>query len=111
MPTAIGAYPDAGPLSGYVPSSRMEFAVTPGVAAGRAPAVAPTAAATARAATTSRNVFLMRSLLLRVALGGAWGGGYESWIRKRSGGGRRRRTAPRRGRPAARRRRPRARIR
>src|SRR6185437_16518373 len=71
MPTGIGAYPDAGPLSGYVPSRRIDFAVTPGVAVGRAPAVAPTTAVTASAATISRNVFLMRSLLLRSGLGGA----------------------------------------
>src|SRR6185437_16313164 len=125
MPTGIGAYPDAGPLSGYVPSRRIDFAVTPGVAVGRAPAVAPTTAVTASAATISRNVFLMRSLLLRSGLGGAsvrtirvldpkekdppCGAGTPAAPRAR-GRARPPLRAPRRARAAAPRRTPRARI-
>src|SRR6476469_2097826 len=59
MPPGIGAYPDAGPLSGNVPSSRMDLAVTPGVAVDVAPAVITLPDATARAAASSRNVFFM----------------------------------------------------
>src|SRR3954466_15854311 len=48
----------------------MDFAVTPGVAVGRAPAVVPTTAVTARAATISRNVFFMRFSPFAEWLGG-----------------------------------------
>src|SRR4051812_26464619 len=59
MPRGIGAYSDAGPLSGYVPPSTIDELVTPGVACGvacgAATFVLPNAPGmhTARAATNA----------------------------------------------------------
>src|SRR5689334_7783936 len=71
IPPGIGAYPEAGPLSGNVPSSKIVLAVTPGVADGVAPAVTTRTPDTATAAASSSNVFFMRLLSLsRTDLGG-----------------------------------------
>src|SRR3954451_19163330 len=76
----MGAYPDAGPLRGNVPSSRIDFAVTPGVAEDVAPAVTTMTAETLSAAAISRNVFLIRSLS---SVGVTWGVVYGRIIRVR----------------------------
>src|SRR3954451_8280117 len=63
MPTGIGAYDEAGPLSGNVPPMTIALFVTPGAALAPASAVTHATAATTNAAASTPNLLFMLSPL------------------------------------------------
>src|SRR3954451_4131606 len=69
IPTGIGAYEDAGPLSGKVPPSTIDRLVMPGSACAPASAVTHAIAATTSTAVSAPNLLFMLLSLLR------WPGG------------------------------------